>query len=212
MLRCERTTPLGSPVDPEVKITVAMESRFIRGQPGEQPLQQPMAHQVGQARTGQLVDAANLPGNLLEHEQLGGGLHLELVQDLGRGDHVLDAALGDRRVDHLLAGRVIQIDRDLALEHECQVDHGRRNRGRKQHTHVRLVAHRPRQEPAQHGRADQGLAIGQARAGAVAEGRDRTSGRGPHPRTRGRAIARPVEEGEEACSAFPWRRLERTRL
>ena len=55
-----RTTPLGSPVDPEVKITVAVASRLSSSEPGNERAQEPDRHQLGDGRGPELVGQPHL--------------------------------------------------------------------------------------------------------------------------------------------------------
>ena len=106
-----------------------------------------------------------------------------------------NAALPDGRVDHVLTGRVIQIDRDLSLEHEGQVDHRGGNRGRKQDPHVRIVAQQLRQEPAKHRRTAPWPGRTSGCAGSVAKGRPPPVPPGRAEKRVARAISTPPGSG-----------------
>ena len=125
------------------------------------------------------------------------GLELELVEDLARGDHVRDAALVDRGVDDRLAGRVVQVDRDLAPERQGDVGDGRRDRRREQQADVtaRARAAAPGRAPA----PGRGAASGRRSVAPVLSTIARPRPRAPvdeRPRQRrpvfGQGVERPI--------------------
>ena len=144
-LRCERTTPLGSPVEPEVKITVASSSSRSPRRPGTNaprarsgrawPRRPPRACRRGVTCLGMSSSRISVPF----------GTILNLSRTLAEVMHVGDPALVDRGIDDLLAGGVIEVDGDLAPERDGEIGHGRRDDRRDQQADV--GGHRPRFAP-----------------------------------------------------------------
>ena len=160
--RCESTTPFGSPVEPEVKITVAVASRWSSLQAGQERPERGDRDELGDRRADQLVGLADLRRDVFQEDQRPLGRDLELVEHLLRGQDVRDPALVDRRIDQRLAGRVVQVDRDLAEQRQGEVGDGRRDRRRDQQADVRLGPEQPLQDPAEDDGAEERVAVGEA--------------------------------------------------
>ena len=99
------------------------------------------------------------------------GLELELEQDLRRGDDVPQARLVDGRVDDLLAGGVVQVDGDLAQQRDARLATAEGTIGGSRRPTFGPSAQLPAQGAAQGQGAEERLAVGEARAGAVGDGR-----------------------------------------
>ena len=169
-LRCDSTTPLGSPVDPEVKITVAVASRWSSIEPGDESPHEPERHQFGDGRGPELVGQPHLLADILEQDQLPLGSDLEPIEHFCRGQDVRDPALIDRGIDQALAGGIVEVDRNLAPERDGEIGHGGRHRRRHQQADVLGRPPDSSQDAAQDQGANQRLAISQARARAVGHG------------------------------------------
>ena len=83
MLRCERTTPLGSAVDPDVKITVAVASRLSPFRPGTKPGKRRDRHELGDGGGPEFVGQSHLLGDVFEQDELALGSDLESIEHLG---------------------------------------------------------------------------------------------------------------------------------
>ena len=104
MLRWERTTPLGSPVDPEVKITVASSSSRLPRRPGTNRLRALVGTSLATAAAQSLLNETYLLGDVFEQDQRPFRHDLELGQDLGGRHDVRNSALLDGGVDNPLVG------------------------------------------------------------------------------------------------------------
>ena len=171
ILRCESTTPLGSAVEPEVKITVAVASRLSFFSPGTKPGKRPIGTSLATAAAQSLSASSNLLGDVFEQDELTLGSDLATIEHLRRGQNVGDLALFDRGIDHGLAGRVVEVNRNLAPERNRQVgDRGGHGRGNHQ-PEVGGRAPVPLEYAAQHECAEQRLSVSKAGAGTIAHGR-----------------------------------------
>ncbi len=139
----------------------------IPAQAGQERPHRGDRHAPRDRRRPDLVGGRHLPGDVLQVEQGPLGGQLELVDRLARGQDVRDPALVDRGVEHLLPGRIVEIDRHLAPERQGDVRHRRRDRRRDEQPDIGRIAERPRQHPAQGERPQERLAVGQGRPRAI---------------------------------------------
>ena len=123
MLRCVSMTPLGSPVLPLEKITVARSSRLV-SVPAEEPA---VDHERRQQQDGsdgrQALDGGDGLAEVFEIDQFdaGTGSRAILAKEPGSQD-VPDAALcGSRNARSVRRQRVIQVGRGLAEEGQGDV-------------------------------------------------------------------------------------------
>ena len=99
-LRCVSITPLGRPVEPEVKMIVSRSSSRIFVSPSRRSSHATGASQAA-AAARQLVAQRDLAQAVFQVDHLGVELQIEPLHDAAAGQHVADAALGDAVVHHL---------------------------------------------------------------------------------------------------------------
>ncbi len=105
---------------------------LIAAKAGNKRPQSKLGHEPGDHRRPDLVACSHLLGDLFQQDQGSLGGDLEAVQHLGRGQHVRDARLVDRGIDHSLTGRVVQVDGHLAPKGNGEVGHRSGHGGRHQ--------------------------------------------------------------------------------
>ena len=147
--------------------------KLTTGQAGQETFKCAHHGQSRHDRAAELVGPAQLALDVFQHDQLAARPDRELVEHTSRRDHVPYPALVDGRIHHALAGRVIQVDRDFALQHQGDVGHRAGDRGGQHHAHVFVGSYVPRQEPAEHESPQQCLPIREVGSGAVGHRRRR---------------------------------------
>ena len=151
-------------------------------QPGDKSPMRPDRHQFGDGRGPDLVGQPHLLADILEEYQTPFGSDLEPVEHLCRGQDMRDPALVDRGIDQALAGRVVEVDRYFTPERDGEIGHGGGHRRRYQQPDVFGGPPGSRQDAAQGQRADERLAICQARRRCYRPWPRWSSEPGPGPR------------------------------
>ncbi len=125
-------TPLGSPVLPLEKITVARSSMDLGWAAGECAFSIQRAGQEPQQQRDDFFAKLRRGGGFFEQDCLAGDLQRNMVeQELG-GDHGFELALRGAGGERFARKRVVQIHRNFAREHCREIYQRARNRRRQQ--------------------------------------------------------------------------------
>ena len=137
-LSCVSITPLGRPVEPEVKITVSKSSGLTRFSPSRRSKSEIGISQASAAETI-LSQSRDLSREIFEQHDLGVDFEIEPIQNPPAGKHVPDAALLDAGIHHLGSDGVIQVHGHAAVDGQRGVGDHSGDRGRQQYAHELLV-------------------------------------------------------------------------
>ncbi len=120
MFECVCITPLGSPVEPEVKITVIRSSGLRRLQT-QHAIEQEGRHTKACERGGELHAARDLFQQVFQQDDFAVEVEGPLLEEPLAREHVLDARFADAVVHVGVGERVIEIDGDPRQERDGQV-------------------------------------------------------------------------------------------
>ena len=138
MLKWERTTPLGSPSLPLLKIRAAVSSTEIRRVAPASLLEQPDRCQAGQRQGGRPVAFGRSPGRTSSIQITStpvGQLERGLLDEGPAGDHGPQPGLSRGRAHRRLARGEVQVDHDASGNGRGQVHQGPCHARRQQDPH-----------------------------------------------------------------------------
>ena len=149
MLKCVSITPLGSPVLPLEKITVARSSSAGRRRCAQQPLPASApATTTRQAAPHSASPHARFVRQFLQQNVCAGTAEFTFSRNAFDVTTVFSSHCSRARRQHLVRRRVVQIDRHLAQQQRGQIHQRARNRRRQQNANHLLSVHNARSRRA----------------------------------------------------------------